>query len=732
MFAASFGVRTGVDKAVASGDVARDARQWAEAEHHYRAALELDGSLAHIWVQLGHAIKEQRRLEEAELAYVRAVELDPKSSDARLQLGHCRKLLGRLAQAQADYLSALRLDGDNAHARQELLSMGWTPAATEKAAGANVVVEITDLLDHLNAKRLLTGIQRVQWELARALRNAPEQPSQLAYYDSTRDFWVEVPPADAALLFENQVAGVRLDDERRHALASAILSRIRSAPLMQFSNGAQLFNPGASWSLLNYFLSVREAKRRFGIRYLPYVHDCIPVLFPEYCTEDTVHNYWNWVLGLFQHADGICTNSRNTKADIERLAAKLGCRPVSVTAIPLNGSIDSASGESLEAEAFLARHKLAGRRYVLFVSTIEPRKNHALALSAWSELLKAREPESVPLLVCVGHKGWHSESFFETVARNPALRGHVIVLNDVPDDALGALYRHCLFTVYPSFYEGWGLPVSESLCYGKVPLVSNVASLPEAGGDVAVYFDLKSQSDFLKKLQRLIDDHPWRGELEKAIRRRSVVQPWSSIAEEILSRIRGTLEARSPAPAQLPLNLYHSFSRNTRALLRDLLPSAEPLRVGLDWWQPEEWGVWTKEHGAELEFAVVGSDEREKRDELLVYLHFAGCPNVDNEVEISAVGGRSVRAPVRRGMSNPTWAVYPVPERQARSGIRLRISPRHVDDFAVATGGIDQRRVGIGLAGIYVCRRGDLQARCDLLEAIVLGGVPGRVGQIST
>ena len=77
-------------------------------------------------------------------------------------------------------------------------------------------------------------------------------------------------------------------------------------------------------------------------------------------------------------------------------------------------------------------------------------------------------------------------------------------LEGTSDPDLAALYRRCLFTVYPSLYEGWGLPVTESLCYGKTPLLSRVASLPEAGGEFADYFEIGSKVGLAAALKRLV------------------------------------------------------------------------------------------------------------------------------------------------------------------------------------------------------------------------------------
>ncbi|MFC7607559.1 glycosyltransferase family protein [Teichococcus aestuarii] len=99
---------------------------------------------------------------------------------------------------------------------------------------------------------------------------------------------------------------------------------------------------------------------------------------------------------------------------------------------------------------------------MLFVSTIEGRKNHLMVFGARLTLLRRLGPGAVPLLVCVGRPGWRAEAALALLDSVPELRARVRLLHDVPDPLLAALYRKCLFTLYNSHHEGWGLPVTES------------------------------------------------------------------------------------------------------------------------------------------------------------------------------------------------------------------------------------------------------------------------------
>src|SRR5216684_2326802 len=103
-----------------TGDDANRRRSWREAEAAYSAALSIDPSLKHIWVQYGHTLKEQGFLEPAEAAYRRSLTLDDKLADTHLQLGHVLKLQGRLEDAIDAYHTARRLDPEATWAADEL------------------------------------------------------------------------------------------------------------------------------------------------------------------------------------------------------------------------------------------------------------------------------------------------------------------------------------------------------------------------------------------------------------------------------------------------------------------------------------------------------------------------------------------------------------------------------------------------------------------------------------
>ena len=180
--------------------------------------------------------------------------------------------------------------------------------------------------------------------------------------------------------------------------------------------------------------------------------------------------------------------------------------------------------------------------YVLFVSTIEVRKNHALLFRVWRQLedevrTGARPAGSVPTLVFAGRVGWLVADLLQQLENTGWLGGRVRLIPDPSDDELRTLYQGCLVTVFPSWFEGWGLPVTESLAFGKPCLASSATALPEAGGALCRYFDPGDVRAAHREISALLDDPgalaAWTAEIGREFR----PVPWTATAAAVLDAI---------------------------------------------------------------------------------------------------------------------------------------------------------------------------------------------------
>jgi hypothetical protein len=365
---------------------------------------------------------------------------------------------------------------------------------------------------------------------------------------------------------------------------------------------------------------------------------------------------------------------------------------------------------------------------VLFVGSLERRKNHPEAFQAWGDLIACRGRRNTPLLICVGGRGWQAETAIGLLRESRALRDRVRVLPGIPDAALAALYRDSLFTLYPSRYEGWGLPVTESLSFGKVPLVADVPALRESGGDLAEYFDPRRDGDLLAKLQRLIDDAPYRAGREATILRRFEAREWRAVAQDIIEALQvlrsdwQTGAAPSPAgfdAASIELGRYYPMAVDARPQLCPGLQNGEVFRMCDAWWEPEEWGCWLKPGHAELVFRLPREVDRG-----WVHLDVIGNPGGMVEFIMAVAAGAPADVEVLQPGEHRRVTVRLDAASDPDRPVRIGIDARGGFPLGEVTGDMDHRSVSLGLYGFVVTREGTAPAvpRAPRCAAAALAG----------
>ena len=603
-----------------------------------------------------------------------------------------------------------------------------------------LVFDVSDLVQYFQDSRLPTGIQRVQIEIiGNLIQSIPGDYSlKLACFKSGAEFWTELPP-----LFFDRICKLALlsgdtdAPEWRRALEE-LKARTDEASPLAFDKGAFLINLGTSWWLQNYFLNVRSAKARYGVRYVPFVHDLIPIVTPEHCVPELTRDFISWATGVLHHADHVMVNSRATAADVLRVARYLGhaiAEPAVVRLDAGHGRSGKTQPRLPHANQLFIENDLRAGEYVLLVATVEARKNHNLAFSAWLGLAKKHGASQVPKLVCVGKKGWLSDAVYRKLATSSLLQSKVLILSMVPDSDLECLYENCLFTLFPSYYEGWGLPVTESLCYGKVPVVSNSSSLPEAGGDFAEYFDLGSETELVQKLERLIFDGEYRQAREAHIAAQFRPRSWAEIGASVLDLVREWSADQAPANRPPPVasgrglwlfdaepGRYYALTQNTELRIWPGMVSAEMFRQGHGWWSPEPWGIWAKPPAARLAFFAPFQEGAS----VMLFLGLRGAPAIHSTViaRVSGVGSREVRLDPGKDQ----WLVFRIGADRLGA---LRAQHEHplfdillsADgklDLREITDGADSRIVSLGVRGFMVCSEDDVRSRLRFLEAASL------------
>jgi len=340
-----------------------------------------------------------------------------------------------------------------------------------------------------------TGVQRTVASVVRELAQATALLS-VAYvrFDRFRGF-VTVPGEEA-----------RDMAERLHAGIAPATSNSPSRPA-GIRAGDVLVTLGLTWFHAGYMAEVRALRGR-GVEWVPLVYDIIPVRLAGYESSDYTSN----LRRLAGAASHVWTISEFSRRDFIGFASSTGARTPRASVVYLG---DDSGGQAAAAGAFPGDP--GDEPFVLLVSAFERRKNQLLAVHAWEALLAERGPDRMPLLVLAGAR---SDAFeiVSAAATRPELRGKARILPDVSEAAVASLRERCLFTLYPSRYEGWGLPVRESMAAGKYCLASNATSVPEAGGVLCGYHDPDDLPGYVAALRELIASPETLAARTKAVR----------------------------------------------------------------------------------------------------------------------------------------------------------------------------------------------------------------------
>jgi len=270
-------------------------------------------------------------------------------------------------------------------------------------------------------------------------------------------------------------------------------------------------------------------------------YDLIPLLYPEFAHgPEFFEQFKKHYTDIAKYGRAVFSISECSKRDLLDFWKKNDLSdmapPVEVIPLAKLHRHDTLPELDMGDNPFLDR-LIKNKNYVVYVSTLEPRKNHQLLLDLWHQLFKDRG-EKCPCLVIVGSRGWGSDDLVEQLQRMTATKSNKIYLAEgVSDQLLAHLYANSLFALFPSFYEGWGLAATEVMAFGKVCVVSNTSSLGEATYDLTPSYHPLDFPGWLKEIERLIDDPNYRTNIEKKIRSHLPERTWSQFADDFFRKV---------------------------------------------------------------------------------------------------------------------------------------------------------------------------------------------------
>lgn len=357
-----------------------------------------------------------------------------------------------------------------------------------------------DLTMLINWQGQLTGIQRVEYNLAK--RYAQESNVRFCYFDKVRRAIFEC----AFSQVEVKISNLQDHNPVPAATSSHLLKRIAvravPAPAKQpiktlirrsknisapratekpvlFGSGDTLLILSGDWSDDTFADLVTELKNKQAFRVAQVIYDMLPATQPAFFVPGMPEQFSRYMTKILGLSDTILAISKATRGDILNFQKIHGLPPAPVAVFRLGDDF-------MKREPTKPKLDIASGEFILCVGTIEARKNHTLLYYVVKEAMRLNK--AIPSIVVAGKRGWLVNDFLYLVENDPQLKNKIIFLHDATDQELAWLFQNCTFSVYPSLYEGWGLPVAESLFYGKFCLASDSSSIPEVAGDLLDYF----------------------------------------------------------------------------------------------------------------------------------------------------------------------------------------------------------------------------------------------------
>lgn len=319
-------------------------------------------------------------------------------------------------------------------------------------------------------------------------------------------------------------------------------ARGRVAP---FAPGDTLLSIGTSWSLPRYLQYVSSLKTRNQVQFVPVAFDIIPCKCPQFVPREFPEVFGAWTESLLRAGDTIVTISQSARADLLEYARERTIAAPPVKVIRLGDELPASISQRKPREI---TEEVKARGFAVCVSTIDARKNHILLYQVWKSLI-AELGDQTPYLVFAGYLAFHADYLMHYFKNDPAVRDKLIIVLAADDAEINWLYAHCQFSLFPSHYEGWGLPVAESLARGKICIASNSSSIPEIGGNLVDYHEPPDYQACKALVKRYVTDPHCRQHREAQIRTQYQPTTWKQCTESLLAFVEksATVTTRTAA-----------------------------------------------------------------------------------------------------------------------------------------------------------------------------------------
>jgi glycosyltransferase involved in cell wall biosynthesis len=283
------------------------------------------------------------------------------------------------------------------------------------------------------------------------------------------------------------------------------------------------------------FIEYLKNTSKEGVKISQLIHDIGPLTQPQYSSNSTesLDKYCRNILPI---SEQIITISKNTEKDIIKWRKENNLEEKPIKIFREGDDFKFTKAEQVRDIKF-TKSGLKGKDFILTVGTVEAKKNHQLLYYVYK--LAASRNIKLPKTVIVGRKGWKTENMYDIATTDPETKDQMIFMHDISDGELSWLYDNCIFTVFMSFYEGWGMPIAESVARGIPCICSNTSSMVEIAEGYVGHFSPASTDECLAEMVKLLEPKY----LDKAIKKaKSYMQvSWDESYEQYKNLIQEIL-----------------------------------------------------------------------------------------------------------------------------------------------------------------------------------------------
>jgi glycosyltransferase involved in cell wall biosynthesis len=417
-----------------------------------------------------------------------------------------------------------------------------------------------DLTDIYNWRGHFTGIQRVVYSYAQRFAN---DDAKFFVYDKIgkRHVEVELDFVEAQIHGQNEVRLLRRQIYKQkitkpyHALPTSVKNRLRpfaaksnqtartliykvvdkgvavspfrEYPAADFKSGDTVVLLGAGWNEPGSLELLCSIKLDTGIKLAVHINDILPIYQPHLFADELSKIFTPYVEMAAKNADYITVISKATERDFKIFCDENSITLPKITVVRLGEDVESAAPK--KPDSFPVKGD-----FILSVGTFEIRKNFVLLYQAAK--LAQLEGRDFPSIVIVGRKGWLADNLFHVLQHDPLTKNKIFLISNISDAELNWMYENCMFTVFPSLCEGWGLPIVESLQHGKTCLSSNISSMLEIGDGLIDYFSPYDARSCMDKVIEYAKDNTYQQKNE-AVQKRYKSFRWDDSYDSFVKAI---------------------------------------------------------------------------------------------------------------------------------------------------------------------------------------------------